>query len=113
MRDLKRLFKAAGLPDCSSHSIRCSAAQWARRCGTDITVVRNVGRWVDLKNLFLYIAEGEKISRDKHRRNNGQDPVCDFWMFDTDTQYDTMDKGSTSVFKILFMFNFSFPISCN
>jgi hypothetical protein len=95
MTDLKKLFRAAGLGDCSSHSIRRSASQWARRCGADIVVIRNIGRWVSYSNLFLYIAEAEKISRDKRRRNNGRDPVWDFWMFDTDSQYDTMDKGAS------------------
>jgi hypothetical protein len=92
MLDLKELFLAAGLADCSSHSIRRSASQWARRCGADIVVIRNIGRWVAYSNLFLYIAEAEKISRDKRRRNNGRDPAWDFWMFDTDSQCDTMDK---------------------
>jgi hypothetical protein len=94
MTDLKSLFKGAGLPTCSSHSIRRSAAQWARRCGADIVVIRNVGRWVDLRNLLAYIAEAEMISRDRRRRNNGVDPVRNVWFFDTDTQCDTMDKGA-------------------
>jgi hypothetical protein len=95
MADLKKLFRAAGMGDCSSHSFRRSAAQWARRSGADIVVIRNIARWVGYSNLFLYIAEAEKISRDKRRRNQGRDPVWDFWMFDTDSQYDTMDKGAT------------------
>jgi hypothetical protein len=95
MTDLKKLFRAAGLGDCSSHSIRRSASQWARRCGADIVVIRNMGRWVGYANLFAYIAEAEKISRHKRRCNNGRDPVWDFWMFDTDSQYDTMDKGAS------------------
>ncbi len=94
MVDLKKLFRAAGMGDCSSHSFRRSAAQWARRSGADIVVIRNIARWVGYSNLFLYIAEAEKISRDKRRRNQGRDPVWDFWMFDTDSQDDTMDKGA-------------------
>jgi hypothetical protein len=94
MDDLKHLFVAAGLPKCSSHSIRRSAAQWARRCGADIVVIKNVGCWVDLRNLFFCITEAEKKSRDKRRRNNGQDPVWDVWWFDTDTQDDTMTNGA-------------------
>jgi hypothetical protein len=47
--------------DCSSHSFRHLAAQWARRSGADI-VIRNIARWVGYSNLFLYIAEAEKIS---------------------------------------------------
>ena len=95
MKDLKQLFMAAGLTPCSSHSIRRSAAQWARRCGADLSVIRNIGRWVEYSNLLLYIAEAEKISREKRRNNNGRDPLWDFWMFDTDTQWDTMNKGGS------------------
>jgi hypothetical protein len=34
-------------------------------------------------------------ANNKRRRNNGRDPVWDFWMFDADSQHDTMDKGSS------------------
>jgi hypothetical protein len=58
-------------------------------------VIRSIGRWVEYSNLLLYIAEAEKISREKPRNNNGRDPLWDFWMFDTDTQWDTMNKGGS------------------
>jgi hypothetical protein len=29
------------------------------------------------------------------RNNNGRDPLWDFWMFDTNTQWDTMNKGGS------------------
>jgi hypothetical protein len=53
-------------------------------------VIQNVGRWVTYACLFGYIAEAERISREKRHRNQGRDPVRDFWFFDTDTQVDTM-----------------------
>jgi hypothetical protein len=92
MRDFKKLFRAAGLGDCSSHSIRRSPSHWGRRCGADTVVIRNIGRWVACANLLIYIAAAEKVSRDKRRRNYDRDPVWDFWMFDTDSQSDAMNK---------------------
>jgi hypothetical protein len=42
----KTLFKSAGLGTCSSHSVRWSTTQWARRCGADILAIQNIGLWV-------------------------------------------------------------------
>ena len=91
--DLKNLFTACGF-DYSSHSVRRSAAQWARRCGADLVNIRNVGRWVSFKSLLFYIAEAEKQARIAMRNNNNIDPVIYYWIFDTDTMIDTMDRGS-------------------
>jgi hypothetical protein len=46
-------------------------------------------------NLLLYIAKAETISCEMLRNNNGHDPLWDFWMFDTETQWDTMNKGGS------------------
>ena len=91
--DLKNLFTACGF-DYSSHSVRRSAAQWARRCGADLVNIRNVGRWVSFRSLLFYIAEAEKQARTAMRNNNNIDPVIYYWIFDTDTMIDTMDRGS-------------------
>ena len=93
-KDLVKLFSACGL-DHSSHSIQGSAAQWARRCDADLVVIRSVGRWVSFKSVMYYIAEGEKISRGLLCENNNVDPVLSIWLFDTDSMWDTMDKGSS------------------
>ena len=95
--DLKSLFNSVGF-DYTSHSVRRSAAQWARRCGADLVVIRNVGRWVSYTSLLYYIAEAEQAARAAMRKNNnsGIDPVIYYWIFDTDTMINTMDKGSPS-----------------
>ena len=95
-RDLRKLFGIHGF-DYTSHSIRRSGAQWARRCGADLIHVRNVGRWCDLKTILVYIAEGELLGRRAIRNNNGADPVHLIWRFDTDSMISTMDKGSITV----------------
>ena len=43
-KDLKKLFNKCGFA-YTSHSVRRSAAQWGRRCGADLVILRNVGRW--------------------------------------------------------------------
>ena len=39
-------------------------------------------------------AEAEKQARIAMRNNNNIDPVIYYWIFDTDTMIDTMDRGS-------------------
>jgi hypothetical protein len=91
-REVKRLFEAAGL-SYSSHSCRhAGAAQWAYWCGCDIETIKNVGCWVSLENLSIYISEAKEIACEKKANNNGQDSVLDFWHFNPDTQFDTMSK---------------------
>jgi hypothetical protein len=90
-REVKRLFEGAGL-SYSSHSCRRGAAQWAYQYGSDIETIKNVGRWVSLENLSIYISEAKKIALEKKANNNGRYPVLDFWHFHQDTQFDTMSK---------------------
>ena len=67
--------------DCSSHSLRYSAAQWARRCGADLNLVKRVGRWVNLLILMEYLAEGEQdIAIDPE---TGIDDIQRIFVFDT------------------------------
>jgi hypothetical protein len=65
---------------CTSHSVRRSAAQWAGRCGSDISVIRNVGRWECLSELLKYVAEGNERSLIM-TRDHDADPIFDFWPF--------------------------------
>jgi hypothetical protein len=88
---LKEVFQnTAGLENCTGHSIRRTAAQWARRCGADLFVIKNVGRWASLDNLALYLIEADEKARARMRNNGGRDPVRDFWEFDPDSQFDTV-----------------------
>jgi len=50
---LKVLFTAIGKSHYSTHLIRRSAAMWAGQCGADMLCIRNLGRWVSIKNLAL------------------------------------------------------------
>jgi hypothetical protein len=95
MADLKNCFQAAGMGDCNSHSFPRPEAQWARRSAADIVLMRNIAHRAGYSNIFLFIAEAEKISHNKRRHSQGRDPLWDFLIFDTDSQYDTMDKGAT------------------
>ena len=92
--DLRRLFLSCGFR-YTSHSIRRTASQWARRCGADISIIRNVGRWVSYGSLFFYIAEAERAAREAMQKNGNIDPLFGIWIFDTDTSIDTMNKPST------------------
>ena len=93
-RHLKKLFSSIqykladgsfDVVDCSSHSIRRAAAQWAARCGASLADVRNVGRWVALKHLLTYIAEGVEMRSNALRANNDVDPVLSVWEFNVET----------------------------
>ena len=93
-RHLKKLFSSIqykladgsfDVVDCSSHSIRRAAAQWAARCGASLADVRNVGRWVALKHLLTYIAEGVEMRSNALRAYNDDDPVLSVWEFNVET----------------------------
>jgi hypothetical protein len=91
-RQLINLFNHTGaniVP--SSHSLRRSAAQWAARCGADINIIRNVGRWETLQHLIGYIAEGHELSTLKVIENNGTDPIFNFWCFHFGSQVTSMN----------------------
>ena len=65
----------------SSHSIRRSAARWARRCGASDRILLEVGRWKDWNQLKTYLGEGED---DIELDEDGKDPVLKFWVFKTE-----------------------------
>ena len=64
----------------SSHSLRRTAARWARRCGADDRVLMDVGRWKDWNQLKTYLGEGED---DIELDGDGKDPILKFWVFKT------------------------------
>mmetsp|Transcript_22544 Transcript_22544/g.64860 ORF Transcript_22544/g.64860 Transcript_22544/m.64860 type:complete len:240 (+) Transcript_22544:98-817(+) len=64
----------------SSHSLRRTAARWARRCGADERVLLDVGRWKDWNQLKTYLGEGDD---DIERDEDGKDPILKFWVFKT------------------------------
>ena len=74
--------------------MRRSAAQWGRHCGADLVILCNIGCWVSFRSLLFYIAEAEKEVRIAIQNNNNIDPVLRYWIFDTDSMIDTMDKPS-------------------
>ena len=91
---LRDLGKLADLK-LSSHSLRCTGAQWAKRCGADLDHIRNIGRWVDTGTLMGYIAEALNAQTIAMNMNNGIDPVWNFWFFDTNSQIHTIAPIST------------------
>jgi hypothetical protein len=85
-KHLKALFKAADLPDSSSHSVRRSAAQWAFRCCEESLIVRNVGRWVSLDNVVAYLCEGtRRLTEYLDEHGLTIDPIGEFWFFNSRT----------------------------
>jgi hypothetical protein len=87
---LQNLFDLIG-EDGSSHSLRRAAAMWAHRCGADLFVIKNVGRWETIKHVMVYIAEGRLLIREALTKNNGVDPIFEFWPFSTETMQCTLE----------------------
>ena len=50
-----------GKKECSTHSIRRSAAQWAARCGDKGMGIRNAGRWKSWNTMMIYVAQPEGV----------------------------------------------------
>jgi CubicO group peptidase (beta-lactamase class C family) len=84
------IFGPLGLK-CTSHSVRRSAAQWAGRCGADLSVVRNVGRWECLSELLKYTAEGNERNIIM-MRDHTVDPIFEFWPFFPKTAVSSMSS---------------------
>ena len=91
-RAIKRLFCIASkepgyeyLAECSSHSVRRSAANWANRSKVDRSMIMDVGRWNDLTTLFKYLMQGNaEIRRYQIENSNWEDPICRIWVFETE-----------------------------
>jgi len=73
------------------HSFRRSGAMWAKRCGADLFVIKNVGRWETVKHMMKYVAEGRLKIEDALTANNGVDPIFEFWPFSTATMRCTLE----------------------
>ena len=86
---VSEIFLLCGL-NGSSHSVRRMAAQWASRCGADMSVVRDVGRWSSLEIMLKYLSEGRQMHKGKIR-DEGNDPIFNFWVFNFGTQVSSMD----------------------
>lgn len=91
---LKKLFKAAGVPKYSSHSFRRSGAMFAGRCGVDITDVRDIGRWVTLRHVGRYITEGKSRHDQLLVEHGGDDPIYKFWVYNKLAKLDGMEMTS-------------------
>jgi hypothetical protein len=87
------IFGPMGHP-CTSHSICRLAAQWAGRCGSDLSVIQNVGRWECLNELLKYVAEGNEQGI-VMKRDHGTDPIFDFWPFFPNTLVSSMSTTRT------------------
>ena len=79
---LRTVFERAGggLEVMTTHSIRRSAAQWAKRCGVSDSTIMAVGFWRDMTTMLVYLELGQL------RRNamideapDGIDPIERFW----------------------------------
>ena len=95
----KALFKHAGEDAalCSSHSVHRAAAQWAGRCGADLYVVKNVGRWSSFDNLAIYVSEGVQLNKKMLRDFRGKDPIFDFYPFNAGTAVSSMESTATEL----------------
>jgi hypothetical protein len=81
--------------DCTPHSIRRTGAQWASQCGMNLQVIRNVGRWTDIKNMFLYVAEGRQLHNIKQANSStSQDGIFQFWVFNAKTAVSSMPMSA-------------------
>jgi hypothetical protein len=87
-KQLTVLFDKLGV-DCSSHSLRRSAAQWAGRCGASDNAVRDVGRWASWEACALYTAEGSRRCK-RLISDRGVDPIRTFWFFKSSSAISTM-----------------------
>jgi hypothetical protein len=81
---LKNVFKKAGMPKFSSHSVRRTAAQWAAQCGADLKTIMDVGRWVDINVVRKYVGQGQADhTRLVAETTDGKDPIGFVWFFRT------------------------------
>lgn len=77
-RKLAMFYGFMGKPECTPHSIRRTAAQWAARCGDMGWGPRNAGRWRNWGTVMIYIAQGSAQARNYPE---GKDPILTTWFF--------------------------------
>lgn len=103
-RAIKRLFIIASkepgfeyLAECSSHSIRRSAALWANRSKIDRSMIMDIGRWNDLTTLFKYLVQGNAEIRAYQIENpNWEDPICRVWVCKTEVINRSIRQNNTA-----------------
>ena len=80
-RMMRRIFKRAGFPQATTHSIRKSACKWAARCGADLHTILSTGRWATMSSHFMkYIEEGQSDAQ-KYKDEGQKDPIRKVWVF--------------------------------
>jgi len=94
-RWLSKAFALAGFDDFTSHSLRHSAVAWAARCNGNLGDIMTSGRWVsvDSNGFVRYYQNGQHISREYVRGNDGKDvdPIMLFWIWQPNYVGPTMD----------------------
>ena len=68
------------LQQCTSHSIRRSAATWAGRCKAQVPAVRKCGRWVSTETMFKYMEDG-RAQYERNTQYGSIDPQQFIWVF--------------------------------
>ena len=72
----RSIFRGAGVPEATTHSIRKSAAVWVARCGAEEYQIREAGRWIKGDSYMLYIKSGKSIANLATNRNDDSiDPI--------------------------------------
>jgi len=92
---LKLVFHKIGV-DCSSHSIRRTGAQLAARCGCDLDVIRDIGRWVCVNHVADYLAEGRAF-RHRMMQEHDEDPISKVWVFNPLTALSSMSMSASQL----------------
>jgi hypothetical protein len=96
----KALFDGVQL-DCTPHSIRRTGAQWASQCGINLQVIRDVGRWTDIKNMFIYVAEGrQKHNKKRAESSTSEDGVFNIWVFNAKTADSSMPMSAEMLYSL-------------
>jgi integrase len=84
-RWISLLFEYVGgaMADCTSHSIRRSAAMWAARCGVRQYEIQMGGRWcIKTTSFILYVNDGvNEATKIRMRTGVLVDPVRAFWVW--------------------------------
>ena len=78
---LYEVFALVDLRECTPHSLRRTAAQWAAQCYGEEWQIRIGGRWgLSGTSFRLYIEEGASIRDDFHGRGL-EDPIFKLWVW--------------------------------
>lgn len=93
-RTVNAIFdQVSRLQNCTSHSVRRSAATWAGRCKAQVPAVRNCGRWVSTETMFKYMEDG-KTQYNRNSQYGTVDPQQFIWVFKDPTVGDRTSPDS-------------------